>query len=427
MKNRKQRTFSPVVFIGILAILAIMVTACTPKSARTGGSTQAQTSAVSGATVTNDTEEGFSAGYDDSYEGGPGDDYEALPAGFGYPYSAIMDGDLDEFAGTWVNVRGERRQLRRNGTFNAGETAYGFTRGADINSQYIENGTNYEWIVNMGGEAGGFEVWLFPVGVGIKNYGGEIVQTDKTKNRLCIESVSSSADVYYMEWDMPTDSYAKIMNGDLSGFTGTWVNARGQREQLRADGTFGAGQAGAFWKSDGDANVYYEWGVHFGGESTGMGVALYPPGTEAVDMNYRMLLTDTTKVRLTIGNLGSRDEVYYREGESPVLPINRTVALSGDILLGSWGLPEGSQITFFAQAPLIDFLPDGTVSVYEQSPDRLFINKTADWALWTVNEKRFVIDTVDGYSYHFVYEISGDTLTIIDANGNRVVLRRIYG
>jgi len=48
MKNRKQRTFNQWVFIGILAVLAVMVTACTPQKEQTESSTQQQTATESG-------------------------------------------------------------------------------------------------------------------------------------------------------------------------------------------------------------------------------------------------------------------------------------------------------------------------------------------------------------------------------------------
>jgi len=135
----------------------------------------------------------------DEYEGGPGDDYEALPPGFSYPYTAILDGDLSEFAGMWVNGRGDKYPLRADGVFDGGLNAYEFTRGADKNSPYIANGTNYEWLVNMGGEAGVFDIWLFPAGVDIKNRSGEIIQTDKTKDRIMFEYITTSNQVYYRE------------------------------------------------------------------------------------------------------------------------------------------------------------------------------------------------------------------------------------
>ena len=34
------------------------------------------------------------------------------------------------------------------------------------------------------------------------------------------------------------ESYAKILNGDLSDFAGTWVNVSNERKQLKADGVF---------------------------------------------------------------------------------------------------------------------------------------------------------------------------------------------
>ena len=135
----------------------------------------------------------------DEYEGYPGEDYEALPLGFGYPYTAILEGDLSEFAGTWVNKRGGIYPLKADGVFDGGLNAYEFTRGADKNSPYITNGTNYEWLVNMGGEAGVFDIWLFPAGVDIKNRSGEIIQTDKTKDRIMFEYITTSNQVYYRE------------------------------------------------------------------------------------------------------------------------------------------------------------------------------------------------------------------------------------
>jgi len=169
----------------------------------------------------------------DEHEGGPGGDYEALPVGFGSPYSAIMDGHLDEWAGTWVNGRGERIQLRANGTFDAGQRTGGFTRGLGT---LTTNGTNYEWIVFMEGEDEGFEVLFFPVGVGVKNSAGDVVETHISNDRIFMVFVGSSYDVYYREGELPTQAAANIPsniaeiihkrveaveNGDIAAFRAT--------------------------------------------------------------------------------------------------------------------------------------------------------------------------------------------------------------
>ena len=199
------KRFIRTILIATIVINAMVFTACTKKSARTEGSTQPQTATAREATAQTQTH------LAEEHEGGPGDDYEALPPGFGYPYTAILDGDLSEFAGTWVNGQGSRRVLTTNGTFNAGETAYGFKIGNE-NDQHIA-GTYYQWIVNMGGEAGGFEVWLYPAGATVRNYiedyGWDVVATHNTIDRIFLESVGSSYDVYYREGELrpPSDDW----------------------------------------------------------------------------------------------------------------------------------------------------------------------------------------------------------------------------
>ena len=78
MKNRKQRTFNQWVFIGILAVLAVMVTACTPQKEQTESSTQQQTATESGRIA----------------------EQTQTTAPFN-PHPEILNGDLSAFAGTW--------------------------------------------------------------------------------------------------------------------------------------------------------------------------------------------------------------------------------------------------------------------------------------------------------------------------------------
>jgi len=114
-------------------------------------------------------------------------------------YAKILNGDLSDFAGTWVNGRGERIQLRANGTFNAGQRTGGFTHGLGT---LTTNGTNYEWIVFMEGEDEGFEVLFFPVGVGVKNFAGDVVETHISNDRIFMVSVGSSNEVYYRKGEL---------------------------------------------------------------------------------------------------------------------------------------------------------------------------------------------------------------------------------
>jgi len=219
-------------------------------------------------------------------------------------YDGIIYGDLFEFAGTWVNGRGERRQLRANGTFNAGETAYGFKIGNE-NDQHTA-GTYYQWIVNMGGEAGGFEVWLYPAGVAVRNYiedyGWDVVATHITMDRIFVESVGSSYDAYYREGE------------------------------------------------------------------------LRPP--------------------------------------------------SDDFVLGSWMFKSGRNVYFFGQAPSIDFLPDKTVNVLEQGDQYLRIARSGIWG-FTPEGRLFV--EYDWNTYYFLFSSDMENLIIIDSDGNRGVFGKVYG
>jgi hypothetical protein len=132
----------------------------------------------------------------DEHEGGPSDDYEALPPGFGYPYTAILEGDLSNFAGTWVNGQGSRMVLTTNGTFGEGSSA-SFRRQ--------ENGS-YTWGISFA-SGGGNGVVLYPVGVDVNERPG---QTDTTKVRILIITSGDSAynpdEFYYREGEGTSSS-----------------------------------------------------------------------------------------------------------------------------------------------------------------------------------------------------------------------------
>jgi len=145
-------------------------------------------------------------------EGGPGDDYQALPNGFSYPYGSILDGDLSEFAGLWVNGRGDRKILAANGVFYSKnpeeQRTYNFARGADGDSYSMAyNGTDYSWANQLppedDGMAFGFMVVFFPVGVGII-ISDEIMPSDTSRDRIITYAHDSPSPrdnsiVYYQE------------------------------------------------------------------------------------------------------------------------------------------------------------------------------------------------------------------------------------
>ena len=330
----------------------------------------------------------------------------------------ILNGDLSAFAGTWINSRGERRQLRANGTFNAGETAYGFKIGNE-NDQHIA-GTNYQWIVNMGGEAGGFEVWLYPAGADIRNYYGDFVEADNTKDRIFIESIGSSDDLYYREGELP-NPYAKFLAGDLSAFAGTWVNGQGVKARITADGVLhhdifaGGIRASDFSKTDG-ANTTYSWWVSQAGD--GFGVNLHPAGTEVLDYNGQSIQTDKTKVRITIQSVSRSDEIYYREGELP--PVSESV----NLILGTWMYESGSFVYFFGQSPSIHFLPDKTVNVYEHGDPYLRLARSGIWG-FTPEGQLFVEHNWN--TYMFTINSNGEKLIITDSDGDRGVFGIVRG
>jgi len=137
--------------------------------------------------------------------------------------------------------------------------------------------------------------------------------------------------------------YLKILNGDLSDFTGIWVNGYGSRMELISNGIFrGTGSADAAGISSGDfykkEDGSYTWGV--GGDGYGgFGVILYPVGVDVIgqigyeDFSFKMgiIPTDTGKVRLAVVQAPPADsnEIYYLESESEDIVLQPTPGGSG--------------------------------------------------------------------------------------------------
>ena len=128
------------------------------------------------------------------------------------------------------------------------------------------------------------------------------------------------------------DSYAKILNGDLSAFAGTWVNGIGVSARLMSNGAFVWGldlpesglTPGSRFSSDTNeaGEVYYYWGIieeNEDGESYGFGMFLYPVGVDII-MFDTLVRSDKTKTRILAGlfiyEAPQSPEVFYLEGET---------------------------------------------------------------------------------------------------------------
>jgi len=228
-------------------------------------------------------------------------------------YEKILDGDLSEFAGTWVNGQGTRRVLMTNGTFGNGTSA-SFRRE--------ENGS-YTWGISFA-SGGGNGVELYPVGVDVNARPG---QTDTTKVRILIITSGDSAynpdEFYYREGEAPSaqanNHHTKILSGDFSDFAGVWVNAYTQN-QLFANGVFVNSSTrsidGITTGDFNENNGAYIWGL-YDGERLGYEIGLYPAGVQ-IYLGQNLVVSDTSKDRILIfqfDGFPTNDDVFYHEGE----------------------------------------------------------------------------------------------------------------
>ena len=275
MKTCKQRIFNTITFMGILAILAIIATACTPKRGETQIQTQPQTQPQTESEPT------------------PVVRTEAPVVEVSYNYSKILNGDLSEFAGYWVNGHGTRIQLRAdgvllrdNGSFVDGETVVNFRRE---NNEYLASGDIYMWLINP--DEMGHNVALYPVGVDVKAWSGTI-PTDNTKVRITSGSdlfsqINSPADIFYWSGEAQATNtvggggnlvnssgeawgFSGGMGGHMGGNSGYIFNSDGTFQRL--SGTFGEdtwelGVSGRYTTSGDTVTLIYdgEWGdgIHY--------------------------------------------------------------------------------------------------------------------------------------------------------------------
>ncbi|MDR0502183.1 MAG: hypothetical protein LBH16_02560 [Treponema sp.] len=325
------------------------------------------------------------------------------------------------FAGYYVNDSGNSIHLEPGGTFVMRQDGNSWENeivGVFLNVNNPGSGNYFHWAH----PAGDFGIYLVPAGVDIIMH-GSILPTDKTKIRLITEDLHSVPVVYYQTGasSQGAYNYSKILAGDLSDFTGTWVNGQGEKARITADGVLqhnilaGGIRASDFSKTDG-ANTTYSWWVSQTGD--GFGVNLHPAGTEVLDYYGQPIQTDKTKVRITIQSVSRSDEIYYREGELPPVTVNN------DLVLGSWMFKSGRNVYFFGQAPSIDFLTDKTVNVYEQGDQYLRLARSGIWG-YTPEGRLFV--EYDWNTYYFLFSSDLENLIIIDSDGNRGVFGKVYG
>jgi len=237
------------------------------------------------------------------------------------PHPEILNGDLSNFAGMWINNDKDSATLSSGGVFDPGGWGNGL-RASDFKNSGEGVNEIYSWVNLIDGD--GFSVTLYPAGTEVAHYDGNILQTDITRTRIAIGNVFSSDDVYYFSlagYSEPyADPYVKILSGDLYAFAGTWVDGYGFSGQLRSDGIFDRGGETVAYGFEKNNDGTYSWYVSWGGESMGSYLTLFPPGVEVIDNSYpqQLLITDITKVRIadTAKGIGSSKEVFYRQGEA---------------------------------------------------------------------------------------------------------------
>jgi len=243
-------------------------------------------------------------------------------------YAKILNGDLSDFAGYWVNGETSRYELKPNGVFG------NYDSDVDIVNFHKNTDGSYTWTIAT--EWFGSPITIYPAGIDVMG-GNGILQTDTTKVRItAIDIPYRSAEVFYREGEAPTVHFADeheagpgddyealppgfgypytaILEGDLSDFAGMWVNDHGGGSVvLTKDGLLqDIGYSISNLRRIGNA---YSWDLSTGVVS--MPVFLFPVGVEVTDEDNRHIQTDTTKDRIAIDRRYS-NQVYYREGEAP--------------------------------------------------------------------------------------------------------------
>jgi len=237
-----------------------------------------------------------------------------------YDYSKLLKGDLSEFAGNWKAGYSNLR-LRANGTYGD------FIRKSDIT---LEAGKYYTWSLSSDKDYDDVEMFLYPAGVNIIA-DEEVIPSDKKKVRLLAgEYVPGISDIFYFEATDAeiasaeaiayqaalSEGFLKLLYGDFSQFTSGYWTLGSNGIQLRADGTFKNGVTASAARRNDDGT--YFWNMRDKKDGSGWGAVLYPAGVEVKSANGGIIHTDTSKIRLAMGQDGpvSSDEIYYYQEKS---------------------------------------------------------------------------------------------------------------
>ena len=118
--------------------------------------------------------------------------------------------------------------------------------------------------------------------------------------------------------------YSKILNKDLSDFTGVWENGRGERFTLNSNGTFSNMEIpdmDGLVSENSDYFRYvdneYKWFINFIMEDASFRVSLIPIGVEFIHYNSGKINTNTAKDRIYFEfgggeRFATSNDVYYR-------------------------------------------------------------------------------------------------------------------
>jgi len=200
-----------------------------------------------------------------------------------------------------------------------------------------------------------------------------------------------------------TDSYAKILNGDLSEFAGVWVSNTGHKSHLRADGTFFDGSTAENFRRNDDnvygTGAYYQWDILTIPDEDGFYISqfviLFPAGVDIKEGN-RIFQSDTAKARICMGqhDFVPASQIIYREETAQVMDIqelrssvydaethtSRGSPVSGNLSAGQWiwysvTAEETGYIT-------VEVTSDVDTYLEAYNEDMKIIAENDDWENW---------------------------------------------
>lgn len=102
-----------------------------------------------------------------------------------YDYDEILNGNLSDFEGIWINEENAEITLKADGTAGEEYTENDITYKEKAGGFEKQEDGCYTWGVSLEDYDGpsSYDMWLFPVGVDVFVY-GQIVETDTTVVRL---------------------------------------------------------------------------------------------------------------------------------------------------------------------------------------------------------------------------------------------------